>query len=169
MGRSFTGVCQQAHPVRLAPRRSPHLTTIYDIFIAFSHRCRLDIYFKTQEMKCYSCEGGISWSLYDLLSDRQLVFGSPFIPPKSSNPSRLHNGDPSGRLLEGEPGNPDHFSHPPLGGVFIPVDEGRKLSLSKFGRQTLRPETFQPEVTYYAFLLLCTLFIEEAINFRVLT
>lgn len=56
--------------------------------------------------------------------------------PKSSNSSRLHKADPSRQLLEDKPGKPHHFSHPPLGGVFILVDENRKLHISKIGCQT---------------------------------
>lgn len=34
-----------------------------------------------------------------------------------------HKANQSGQLLEGKPGEQDHFSHLPLDGVFIPVDD----------------------------------------------
>lgn len=155
MGRPFTGVCQQAHPVRLASGHSPHLTIIYDVFIPFFYSC-LDVYFKTEEMKGYSCEGGVGWSLYNWqshsfsLRKTTNIWFSLLTPPPG--PLTLPACTRLGQLLKGTQGKRDHFSHPPLGRVFILADESKKFSLSKFGCQKLGPEIFESDVMHYAFL-----------------
>lgn len=130
MGRSFAGVCQEAHPVCLAPGRNPHLTTIYDVFIPLSHGRCLDIYFKTQEIKGYSCEGEVYQSSYDwqghsLALRQKTIWFSLLLLCPITLPG--HKAKQSRKLLEGKPGKQDYFSHLPLGGVFIQVDESRKL------------------------------------------